>query len=52
MSTYELFDLRREPVSPVSALKAELVSQAKFPSRRRAEVTIFEYLEEFYNPSS
>lgn len=33
----------------VATLKAELVSQAKFPSREIARVAIFEYLEAFYN---
>ena len=33
----------------VSTLKAELVSQMKFPSRQAAKGVIFEYLETFYN---
>ena len=33
----------------VSTLKAELVSNLEFPSRRAAKTAIFEYLETFYN---
>jgi putative transposase len=33
----------------VSTLKAELVSNLKFPSRQAAKTAIFEYLETFYN---
>jgi putative transposase len=33
----------------VSTLKAELVSDLKFPSRQAAKTAIFEYLETFYN---
>ena len=33
----------------VSTLKAELVSQMRFPSRQAARTAIFEYLETFYN---
>ena len=33
----------------VSTLKAELVSQAKFPNRQAAKTAIFDYLETFYN---
>jgi putative transposase len=33
----------------VSTLKAELVSRAKFPTRRAAKTAIFEYIEGFYN---
>jgi putative transposase len=33
----------------VSTLKAELVSNLRFPSRQAAKTAIFEYLETFYN---
>jgi putative transposase len=33
----------------VSTLKAELVSEMRFPTRQAARTAIFEYLETFYN---
>ncbi len=33
----------------ISTLKAELVSNLKFPSRQAAKTAIFDYLETFYN---